>query len=228
MRTLSRLSACAAIACAAPSLGSDYAFFFTVSNEVSPENPSTTVTLRASFAPQWYAFGLSKPEIWSGGSGDFSNPEVLIQQKFYCYAGNVAPDGDSVTGTYLQQYQMLLGQFADTHNPLELWSVTWTTDDFSRRDVPIWTKSYDFWVYLDGWGAGENFYGPDFSEGQALITVRSGCYPDLDASGALDLFDFLAFTNLFNAHDPAADCDASGSLDLFDFLCFTNAFNAGC
>jgi hypothetical protein len=54
------------------------------------------------------------------------------------------------------------------------------------------------------------------------------CYPDLDASGALDLFDFLAFVNLFHAQDPAADCDASGALDLFDFLCFTNAFNAGC
>ena len=27
---------------------------------------------------------------------------------------------------------------------------------------------------------------------------------------------------------PAADCDHSNSLDLFDFLCFTNAFNAGC
>ena len=43
-----------------------------------------------------------------------------------------------------------------------------------------------------------------------------------------DLFDFLAFCNLFNAGDPAADCDASGSFDLFDQLCFTNAFNQGC
>jgi hypothetical protein len=54
------------------------------------------------------------------------------------------------------------------------------------------------------------------------------CYPDLDGTGTLDLFDFLAFVNLFNASDPEADCDASGSLDLFDFLCFANAFNTGC
>jgi hypothetical protein len=54
------------------------------------------------------------------------------------------------------------------------------------------------------------------------------CYPDLDASGSLDLFDFLAFTNLFNAEDPAADCAADGTFDLFDFLCFVNQFNAGC
>jgi hypothetical protein len=54
------------------------------------------------------------------------------------------------------------------------------------------------------------------------------CRPDLTGDGALDLFDFLAFVNLFNAADPRADFDTSGDLNLFDFLAFTNAFNAGC
>ncbi len=54
------------------------------------------------------------------------------------------------------------------------------------------------------------------------------CYPDITQDGTLDLFDFLAFVNLFNAHDPAADCDQDGAFSLFDFLCFNNAFNAGC
>jgi hypothetical protein len=54
------------------------------------------------------------------------------------------------------------------------------------------------------------------------------CLPDLNADGVLDLFDFLAFTNLFNAHDPGADFDGNGSFDLFDFLAFVNAFNTGC
>jgi len=45
----------------------------------------------------------------------------------------------------------------------------------------------------------------------------------------LDLFDFLAFVNSFNAGEAGpADCDGSGALDLFDFLCYTNAFNLGC
>jgi hypothetical protein len=56
----------------------------------------------------------------------------------------------------------------------------------------------------------------------------AGCYADVDDSGDLTLFDFLAYVNLFNADDVAADCDGSDSLDLFDFLCFVNAFNAGC
>jgi hypothetical protein len=54
------------------------------------------------------------------------------------------------------------------------------------------------------------------------------CYADLNRDNALDLFDFLAFVNLFNAHDPLADCDGTGALDLFDFLCFVNEFNKGC
>lgn len=58
-------------------------------------------------------------------------------------------------------------------------------------------------------------------------TVK-GCYPDFTGDGALDLFDFLAFVNGFNAGDEEADCTGDGGLDLFDFLCFVNAFNGGC
>jgi hypothetical protein len=60
---------------------------------------------------------------------------------------------------------------------------------------------------------------PDFAE---------PCYADLDGDGALTLFDFLAFQNLFATGSPTADCDEDGSLTLFDFLCFQNAFAVGC
>src|SRR5690606_34783294 len=43
------------------------------------------------------------------------------------------------------------------------------------------------------------------------------CYADCDGSGALDVFDFLCYQNLFAAGDSLADCDRSGELDLFDF-----------
>jgi hypothetical protein len=54
------------------------------------------------------------------------------------------------------------------------------------------------------------------------------CPADCNASGTLDIADWLCFNALFNTADPGADCDGSGGLDLFDFLCFVNAFNAGC
>lgn len=57
---------------------------------------------------------------------------------------------------------------------------------------------------------------------------NDACYADCDRSCTLDLFDFLCFTNDFNAEDAHADCDGNGTFDLFDFLCFVNAFNKGC
>jgi hypothetical protein len=61
-----------------------------------------------------------------------------------------------------------------------------------------------------------------------FVIDHDACYADFDGSGVLDLFDFLAFVNAFNAPDEGADCAEDGVLDFFDFLCFTNAFNAGC
>ena len=54
------------------------------------------------------------------------------------------------------------------------------------------------------------------------------CVPDLDGDGALTVFDFLAFQNLFDAGDARADLDGDGALTVFDFLAFQTAFDAGC
>lgn len=54
------------------------------------------------------------------------------------------------------------------------------------------------------------------------------CAADLDGDGALTVFDFLSFQNLFDAGDPVADFDGDGELTLFDFLAFQNLFDAGC
>ncbi|MEO1008719.1 MAG: TIGR03790 family protein [Planctomycetota bacterium] len=54
------------------------------------------------------------------------------------------------------------------------------------------------------------------------------CPPDIDGDGSLTIFDFLAFQNLFDSGDLAADFDGDGSLTIFDFLAFQNAFDAGC
>ncbi|UYV13503.1 MAG: FG-GAP-like repeat-containing protein [Phycisphaera sp.] len=54
------------------------------------------------------------------------------------------------------------------------------------------------------------------------------CAADIDRDGALTVFDFLAFQNLFDDGDPRADLDGDGELTLFDFLAFQTAFDAGC
>jgi choice-of-anchor B domain-containing protein len=58
--------------------------------------------------------------------------------------------------------------------------------------------------------------------------VDGGCYPDCDASGTLDIDDFICFQTFFAIGDPYADCDASGTLDIDDFICFQTFFAIGC
>ena len=61
------------------------------------------------------------------------------------------------------------------------------------------------------------------------VTVLDSCYADCDATGALDIFDFLCFQNSFVSGEPyACDCDPDPACDIFDFLCFQNAFVGGC
>ncbi|OAB55221.1 hypothetical protein AY599_10475 [Leptolyngbya valderiana BDU 20041] len=56
----------------------------------------------------------------------------------------------------------------------------------------------------------------------------AGCPADFDGDGALTIFDYLLFANLFDAGDARADLDGDGELTLFDFLAFQTAFDAGC
>jgi hypothetical protein len=77
------------------------------------------------------------------------------------------------------------------------------------------------------WGAGRQLVNGELRSFTARM-VGEVCIPDLNGDGVLDLFDFLTFTNLFNAGDPLADFNSDGVFDLFDFLAFVNAFNDGC
>jgi hypothetical protein len=167
-----RLFALAMLGTSGPCSGADYSFFFTVSNTVSPDSPSATVTLWAAFPQFKYAFAKSSTEVWGDPDpGGFGDPTVLMEQGDYCEAGFVSPDGDSILGIRLLQLQFIGGEFADTANPLKVWSATWATDDFTPRTVPVETRSSDFWVYSDAAGGADDFYHADFSEAHEFIQV---------------------------------------------------------
>jgi len=69
----------------------------------------------------------------------------------------------------------------------------------------------------------------EFPGAAYLFDLSCGvCEPDLDADGALTIFDFLSFANLFQDGDLTADFDGDGELTVFDFLAFQTAFDAGC
>lgn len=54
------------------------------------------------------------------------------------------------------------------------------------------------------------------------------CVADCDASGSLDIDDFVCFQTMFALGDKVSDCDASGSLTIDDFVCFQTQFALGC
>jgi hypothetical protein len=61
------------------------------------------------------------------------------------------------------------------------------------------------------------------------FSLRSlDCLADFDGDGALTIFDFLLFQNLFDAGASEADLDDDGELTIFDFLAYQNLFDAGC
>ncbi len=60
------------------------------------------------------------------------------------------------------------------------------------------------------------------------LIVGDTCYPDCDASGTLDIDDFICFQTFFALGDPYADCDADGVLTIDDFICFQTFFAIGC
>lgn len=74
--------------------------------------------------------------------------------------------------------------------------------------------------------------GPGFSlfdlDGNGLIEAEDlwayGHRADLEPDGRLDVFDFLAFQNLWTERDILADFNLDRAYDIFDFIEFQNAY----
>ncbi len=85
-------------------------------------------------------------------------------------------------------------------------------------------------------GDDEVAVGGDFIAAGAVVApgiARYGCppiecYADCDASGTLDIDDFICFQTRYALNDPLADCDTSGGLDIDDFICFQTLYAIGC
>jgi hypothetical protein len=80
-----------------------------------------------------------------------------------------------------------------------------------------------FAVFLQGSTPSESGYGVFLASPEA-----STCQADCDASGTLNIDDFICFQTLFALGDPLADCDANGGLNIDDFICFQTLFALGC
>jgi hypothetical protein len=128
-------------------------FFIETSNSISPDQPTAELDVWATFDPDFYAFAGTSFQIGSApGEGAFYNPR--LPKKFVGKAGAVSPDGDAVTGIESGQYQYPPNLLADTHNPIRVWSCSWTSSDFTPRRVVVSLEADQFLVYFDVFGNG--------------------------------------------------------------------------
>ncbi len=130
-------------------------------------------------------------------------------------------------------FALAVGANGQWHRHLEFTLVDPAADGIYLLELvfegshPSLKESLPFWIVFN-----QNSPEPEHDEAiQWVIDNLAGgnpCYPDCDASGALDIDDFICFQTLYALNDLTADCDASGFLDIDDFVCFQTYFAIGC
>ncbi|MEQ9096779.1 MAG: GC-type dockerin domain-anchored protein [Phycisphaerales bacterium] len=119
---------------------------------------------------------------------------------------------------------------ADPTDPMPFWSATYT----ANHPAPVFGWEIAFQTRTARYSVFECEYCASYhsrlhllEEGNATLTVVA-CRADINQDRQLDLFDYLAFFNAFDAGEAIADFDFDGELTVFDFLAFQNRFDAGC
>jgi len=133
-------------------------------------------------------------------------------------------DGTSLFGVFIGQIRRLQGPFV-FDDPLWAISFEWAPSTFTGEEIAYATLTSFVEVWVGEWG------DPDSVPWQAVdteIIFEVGCLSDFNGDGALNVLDFIHFTQQFNDDDPATDCNQDGTLNFFDFICFQNVFIGGC
>ncbi len=109
----------------------------------------------------------------------------------------------------------------------------WTGTAASMVDLHVFLPSgfstsgaYGVWSDTNGLFVVGSGFNASLNRSEALLWTY--CYPDCDASGALDVNDYICFQTKFAVGDPYADCDGSGARNVNDYICFQTRFALGC
>jgi len=168
------VSVVAATALVSSSSGQINSYLILTSNVITPDSPSATIEVWSTFDPQWYAFNGADFDILAAADpGDFSNPERILKGPG-SKNGQVGLGGDSVDGILANQlhFPSSAGIFADTANPILIWKATWSTSDFSPREVDLRTLTRGYAVYVSDQGNNKWLQDePSFGEAFGKITV---------------------------------------------------------
>ncbi len=163
---------------------------------------------------------------WKGGAVEDLSAGLPLADS---YALAVSDDGEVIAGSY---------NAGGPINTALLWTAAAGAMDLSKHlasvgiQVPSGYKlEYAYAISGDGltFGGQARNLATGLREGfVATVPAAGACKPDCDASGELNIDDFICFQTRFAISDPYADCDGSGSLDIDDFVCFQTAYAIGC
>ncbi|MCH9057982.1 MAG: hypothetical protein IIB55_05055 [Planctomycetes bacterium] len=134
-------STIAALALTAAAAAQQGGWLIESSNVVSPSKPTTTVEVWAWFddpTGERNAFGRGDFDFIAA-DGEFSNPQMYLWTSPGFSAGT--PMGNSVRGVFVGQLWGFVGLSANMQNPILVWSVDWTTTDFTPRTVSLDTRN---------------------------------------------------------------------------------------
>jgi hypothetical protein len=189
---------------------------------------SATIELRAGFdSGRDYAMNAVFTSLLCSTGGDPMGLKELI-------APMAGPGTEVGTETIAGVEGILAGQlqfhsiYADPTNPIPFWRVAYhAPPDAGVGIIDLWTRTSRYTVYPSRDRVVSESRMLDMVDGSATLTIVA-CRADFNEDGTLDLFDFLAFMNAFDAGEALADFDFDGELTVFDFLAFQNRFDAGC
>lgn len=139
-----------------------------VSNNITgPGQNSTVVKVSARFSPSDHAFGAALFDVVAGETGWSNNELILV-------ATGTNPgviDGARVNAVTAGQIHFPPLVFANTENPIDVWRATWSTNDFSPRQVQLRTETRRFDVYISATTPQSESRLAGLLEGSGQITI---------------------------------------------------------
>ncbi|MEQ8318561.1 MAG: GC-type dockerin domain-anchored protein [Phycisphaerales bacterium] len=226
MRTAASIAILAATS-AAVAQGSPYFIEIRVDPPVIEPGETALVSMLGAFDPDaYYAIGTIRNTLLMSDGSEGMADFVGYGWRIACTQPYVAPSG--VKGPCIGQYSSAgSGIYADPANPILYFTAEFTASAHMDPVVELTSATTHFSCIFERSSPSRESRLDDLIEGSATITIVA-CRADINEDGVLDIFDFLAFFNAFDAGEAIADFDFDGELTVFDFLAFQNRFDAGC
>jgi hypothetical protein len=170
-------------------------------------------------------YGIGRVDLWDG-----SKPQNI---------GQFEPDFDWLLFQQVASFQGHLfegstGAYSGSPSPKGVGILEWTGSTWIAPAGGVKLATNDFthvseFLELDG---ELHVFGAFTKAGNLDVLnwaiMACACPADCDASGSLNIDDFICFQTQFAVGSASADCDGDGALSIDDFICFQTHFAIGC